>query len=47
MEGSCLLSDEIYAFQGIDEFDLKNYVRVAEYIACIKKFNREYYDLLL
>lgn len=47
VEGSCLLSDEIYAFQGIDEFDLKNYVRVAEYIACIKKFNREYYDLLL
>lgn len=46
IEGSCLLYDELYAFQGIDEYDLENCVRVAEYIECIKKFNKElYYSL--
>lgn len=46
VEGSCLLYDELYAFQGIDEYDLENCVRVAEYIECIKKFNKELYNSL-
>lgn len=44
VEGSCLLYDEIYAFQGIDEFDIENCVRVAEYIDCLKKFNLKLYN---
>ncbi len=44
VEGSCLLYDEIFAFQGIDEFDMENCVRVAEYINCIKKFNSKLYN---
>ncbi len=44
IEGSCLLYDEIYAFQGIDKFDIENCVRVAEYIDCIKRFNPKLYN---
>ena len=44
IEGSCLLYDEIYAFQGIDEYDIENCVRVAEYIECVKRFNPKYYN---
>ncbi len=44
VEGSCLLYDEIFAFQGIDEFDIENCVRVAEYINCIKNFNSKLYN---
>ena len=44
IEGSCLLYDEIYAFQGIDEYDIENCVRVAEYIDCIKRFNPKLYN---
>lgn len=44
IEGSCLLYDEIYAFQGLDEFDIENCVRVAEYIDCVKKFNPKLYN---
>lgn len=44
IEGSCFLYDEIYAFQGIDEFDIENCVRVAEYIDCLKKFNPKLYN---
>lgn len=47
IEGSCLLYDEIFAFQGIDKYDLENCVRVADYIECIKQFNMEYYNSLL
>lgn len=43
IEGSCLLYDEIYAFQGIDEYDIENCVRVAEYIDCVKRFNPKLY----
>ena len=46
VEGSCLLYDEIYAFQGIDEYDIENCVRVAEYISCLKKFYPERYSAL-
>ena len=46
VEGSCDLYDEIFAFQGIDEFDLENCVRVADYINCIKKYDKDYYNLL-
>ena len=46
IEGSCLLYDEIFAFQGIDRYDLENFVRVGEYIECIKRFNPKLYDTL-
>lgn len=38
--------DEIYAFQGIGKYDLKNCVRTADYIECIKKFNEELYHTI-
>lgn len=38
VEGSSLLWDELCAFQGLDEADLKNYVRTAQYIECLKRF---------
>ncbi len=44
VEGSCLLYDEIYAFQGIDKYDIASCVRVAEYINCIKRFNPKLYN---
>lgn len=44
IEGSCLLHDEIYAFQGMDEYDIENCVKVAEYIDCIKRFNPKLYN---
>lgn len=47
VEGSCLLYDEIYAFQGVDQYDIGNCVRVADYIECIKKFNNDMYLSLL
>ena len=34
------LWDELCAFQGLDEDDLKNYYCVAEYISCLKKFGK-------
>lgn len=46
IEGSCCLYDEIFAFQGVDAFDIENCVRVADYINCIKKFNPELYNNL-
>lgn len=46
VEGSCRLYDEIYAFQGIDKYDIENCARVADYIECIKKFDKEYYEKL-
>ena len=39
VEGSTLLWDSLYAYQGIDEADIKNPCRVAEYIACLKRFD--------
>ncbi|MBQ6714082.1 MAG: hypothetical protein IJN15_00870 [Clostridia bacterium] len=47
VEGSCFLYDELYAFQGIDRYDIENCVRVADYIECIKKFNNDMYLSLL
>ena len=44
VEGSCLLYDEIYAFQGVDKYDIENCVRVAEYIDCVKRFNPKLYN---
>lgn len=38
VEGSSILWDELYAFQGLDEKDIQNYFCVAEYISCLKKF---------
>lgn len=38
VEGSSLLWDELFAFQGLDEEDLANYYLVAEYIGCLKRF---------
>lgn len=38
VEGSSLLWDELYIFQGLDEKDIQNYFCVAEYISCLKKF---------
>ncbi len=40
IEGSSALWDELMAYRGLDEDDLENYYLVAEYINCIKKFNR-------
>jgi hypothetical protein len=39
VEGSSLLWDELFAFQGLDEDDIENYYLVAEYISCLKKFS--------
>lgn len=38
VEGSSLLWDELFAFQGLDERDINNYYLVAEYISCLEKF---------
>lgn len=39
VEGSTMLWDELYAFQGIDEIDIENPYRVASYISSLKRFN--------
>ena len=41
VENSSLLYDEIVAFQGLDENEITNYFRVAEYVECCKKFGIE------
>jgi hypothetical protein len=38
VEGSSLLWDELFVFQGLDERDINNYFYVAEYISCLEKF---------
>lgn len=38
IEGSSMLWDELYAFQGLDEKDIQNPYCVAEYISCLKRF---------
>lgn len=40
VEGSSLLWDDLFAFLGLDEEDLKNYYLVAEYVACLRRFGR-------
>lgn len=39
VEGSTMLWDELYAFQGLDEADIQNPYCVAQYIACLQRFN--------
>ena len=39
VEGSSLLWDELYAFQGLDKQDIQNFYCVAEYISCLKRFD--------
>jgi len=39
VEGSSRLWDELYAFRGLNENDLANYYSVAEYIACLERFD--------
>lgn len=38
VEGSSLLWDELFAFRGLSETDLKNYYLVAEYVSCLERF---------
>lgn len=38
VEGSSLLWDELCAYQGLDEQDLKNCYCVAEYVDCLRRF---------
>lgn len=38
VEGSSLLWDELFVFQGLDEKDIQNYFCVAKYISCLKRF---------
>ena len=40
VEGSTLLWDELYAFRGLDEQDLQNYVCVALYINCCNRIQQ-------
>jgi len=37
------LWDEIFAFQGLDEDNIRNYYLVAEYISCLKKYGKLIY----
>ena len=39
VEGSSYLYDELTAYPGLDEDDIKNYFLVAQYIKCKEKFN--------
>lgn len=39
VEGSSYLYDELMAYTGLDEDDIKNYFLVAQYIKCKEKFN--------
>ena len=40
VEGGSMLWDELCAFQGLDSKDIKNYYCVAQYISCLKRFNK-------
>jgi len=40
VEGSSLLWDELFAFRGLDDEDLTNYYLVAEYVACLRRFDQ-------
>lgn len=39
VEGSSMLWDELCSFQGVDEKDIQNAYCVAQYIACLKRFD--------
>ena len=38
VEGSSFLSDELCAYQGLDEKDMQNFYCAAQYIACLERF---------
>ena len=38
VEGSSFLWDELCAYQGLDEKDMRNFYCVAQYIACLERF---------
>lgn len=40
VEGSSYLFDNLTAFTGLDEYDIKNYFLVAQYIKCKEKFDK-------
>lgn len=40
VEGSSYLFDELTAYTGLDEEDLKNYFLVAQYVECKEKFHK-------
>ena len=40
VEGSTMLYDELFAFQGIDEKDLENDVVAADYIHALQRFGK-------
>ena len=40
VEGSEELYDKLCAFQGLDEYDLKNCFLVSQYISCLEKLGR-------
>lgn len=40
VEGCSMLWDELCAFQGLDESDIQNPFCVAEYISCLKRFDK-------
>lgn len=40
VEGSGDLADELVAFAGLDQADLNNFYLVANYIACLEKFDQ-------
>ena len=39
VEGSSVLWDELYAHRGLSEDELSNYYCVAEYVACLNRFD--------
>lgn len=41
VEGSSYLYNELIAFSGLDEQDIKNYFLVAQYIKCKEKFKKD------
>lgn len=46
VKGSTELWEELVAFQGLDQEDMKSYYLVANYIKCLKKYNADG-DILL
>ena len=40
VEESSELWDELFAYRGLDLFDLENFYLVAEYVSCLKKYDK-------
>ena len=47
VEGSSRLWDELFAFQGLDEKDIKNYVCVAQYADCMRRLHPSDWDRMM